>query len=184
MAVARDMRRCAVQALYQFDAGGADDPDRVRATLAASPGTDRSRSEGFKLAVSAWKSREQADADLAPFTPDWPTHRQPIIDRSILRLAWHEIVEAGTPPKVVINEAVELAREFSTDKSPLFINGVLDRFYKGRMPNADADAEAAENEGASELHHRAEDDAGAETEAGEVESAAPEHEHHQPPGSY
>ena len=160
MAVARDMRRCAVQALYQFDASGSEDPEAVRKTLESSPGTDRTRNEGFRLATGAWGQREQADAELAPYTPEWPTHRQPVIDRSILRLAWYEIVEAGTPPKVVINEAVELAREFSTEKSPLFINGVLDRFYKGRLPGEENDDDSAGDE------------------------AMREHEEHPPPGSY
>ena len=94
--------------------------------------------------------RSEADAEVTTLAPDWPTNRQPVVDRSILRLAYYEIVSGRTPPKVVINEAVELAREFSTDRSPMFINGVLDKIYKSRRddeaeaPNdADADADAA-----------------------------------------
>ncbi len=132
MPSARDVRRCALQALYQFDAGAAD-PQVVRGSLAESPGTGRAHDEGFDLACRAWACREEADRAVAAISPDWPTYRQPVIDRSILRLAWFEMASGRTPPKVVINEAVELAKEFSTSKSPMFINGVLDRLYKARF---------------------------------------------------
>jgi transcription antitermination protein NusB len=126
----RDVRRCAVQALYQFEAGSADEPETVKATLAESPGDERTHNEGFNLAREAWNARSDADAAVARLTPEWPTHRQPIVDRSILRLAYYEMHSGRTPPKVVINEAVELARELSTEKSPSFINGVLDKIYR------------------------------------------------------
>jgi N utilization substance protein B len=142
MSAARDLRRCALQALYQFDAGAADSPEIVRESLEQSPGGEAAHAEGFDLARAAWETREEADAAVAALAPDWPTYRQPAVDRSILRLAYHEIVSGRTPPKVAINEAVELAKEFSTEKSPLFINGVLDRIYKKRM-HACADGEDA-----------------------------------------
>jgi N utilization substance protein B len=129
MAQSRDIRRCAVQALYQFDAGN-DAPDVVRASLADSPGDENTHTEGFALARKAWEMKDDADRTVAALAPEWPTHRQPVIDRSILRLAFFEMKAGATPPKVAINEAIELAREFSTDKSPMFINGVLDKIYK------------------------------------------------------
>jgi 6,7-dimethyl-8-ribityllumazine synthase len=129
--LSRDIRRCALQAMYQFDAG-ADPAEAVRETLDESPGSAETHERGYQLAVRAWGRRESADAAVAAITPDWPTHRQPVVDRSILRLAFYEMTEGGTPPKVAINEAVELAKEFSTEKSPLFINGVLDKIYKAR----------------------------------------------------
>lgn len=132
MARSRDIRRCALQALYQFDTGSADTPEIVRDSLAQSAGDDDVHEKGFELAVRAWALHEEADAVVAKLAPDWPTYRQPVVDRSILRLAYFEITSIDTPPKVAINEAVELAKEFSTQKSPLFINGVLDKIYKSR----------------------------------------------------
>ena len=132
MARSRDIRRCALQALYQFDAGSADTPEIVRDSLAQSAGDDDVHEKGFELAVRAWALHEEADAVVAKFAPDWPTYRQPVVDRNILRLAYFEITSSDTPPKVAINEAVELAKEFSTQKSPLFINGVLDKIYKSQ----------------------------------------------------
>ncbi len=132
MARSRDIRRCALQALYQFDAGSADTPETVRASLAQSAGDDNVHEKGFDLAGRAWALHEEADAVVTKLAPDWPTYRQPVVDRSILRLAYFEITSPDTPPKVAINEAVELAKEFSTQKSPLFINGVLDKIYKSQ----------------------------------------------------
>ncbi len=132
MAASRDIRRCAVQALYQFDAGAEPGPI-VRESLRHSAGDPETHEQGYTLAVNSWAVHDEADAAVAELTPDWPTHRQPVVDRSILRLAFYEMAHAGTPPKVVINEAVELAREFSTEKSPLFVNAVLDRVYKSRF---------------------------------------------------
>lgn len=140
MAHSRDIRRCALQALYQFDISGSDTPEAmndVRQSLDDSPGTAQTHEKGFDLAVAAWRARQSADAAIASLTPDWPIYRQPVLDRNILRLAHYEMTEGGTPPKVAINEAVELAREFSTEKSPLFVNGVLDKVFRdmrSRMP--------------------------------------------------
>ena len=119
-----------MQGLYQFDAAGTDSPDIVRESLNASPGSAKTHDEGFALAQATWEHREEADAAVSALTPEWPIHRQPVIDRNLLRMAYYEMTSGRTPPKVAINEAVELAKEFSTEKSPMFINGVLDKLYK------------------------------------------------------
>ncbi len=146
MASGRDIRRCALQVMYQLDAGSAA-CESVRATLELdlSPGPAAVRDRGFEMATEAWALRQEADAVVAALTPEWPTHRQPVIDRNVLRLAYYELTRGETPPKVAINEAVELAREFSTEKSPTFVNGVLDRIYKKLQLSAAA-APAADNQ--------------------------------------
>ena len=134
MAEARDIRRCALQSLYQLDAhrDAADALSResLLESLADSAGDPETHMLGLSLAQRAWAKREEADEAVAALSPEWPTHRQPVIDRNILRLGYFEIVSGETPPKVAINEAVELAREFSTDKSPSFVNGILDKIMK------------------------------------------------------
>lgn len=141
MSTARDIRRCAVQALYQFDTGSADAPDVVLASLAESPGNDETHQQGLDVATRAWQTRADADAAVAALAPEWPTYRQPVIDRCILRLAYYEMHSGKTPPKVAINEAVELAKEFSTEKSPTFINGVLDKVYRSIKTKTEQPAE-------------------------------------------
>lgn len=126
----RDMRRCALQALYQFDAGNIDDPDMVRASLLESPGDAAIHEKGFDLAAMTWEFHEEADRRVAELATEWPTYRQPMVDRNLLRLAFYEMTEGGTPPKIAINEAIELAREYGGEKSPMFINGILDKIYR------------------------------------------------------
>ncbi len=125
----RDVRRCALQVMYQFDAGNTS-RDEVRSSLEGSRGDGVVHDEGLALAERAWDTHEEADRTVAELTPDWPTYRQPVVDRNILRLAYYEMTSGGTPPKVAINEAIELAKEFSTERSPMFINGVLDKLFR------------------------------------------------------
>lgn len=137
MATPRDIRRLAFQALYQLDArrdepaeavlsavmDEEDEPGRIEYT----PGEKR---KAFLLASQAFADRAAADAFMQEAAPDWPTHRQAAVDRAILRLAYHEMNSGHAPAKVAVNEAVELAKLFSTEKSPSFINGLLDKAMK------------------------------------------------------
>jgi len=154
MTSARGLRRCALQALYQFDAGN-DSEELVRRSLAESAGSEKIHEEGFRLAQAAWQMRKEADAAVSERTPDWPTHRQPAVDRCILRLAYYEIVTGHAPPKVAINEAVELAKAVSTEKASLFLNGVLDKIYRSLREEAERkdgpDPSSPQNESSPEL---------------------------------
>lgn len=140
MAWTRDIRRAALQALYQLDARDFDSQTwaDVRASLEGSPGEADTHNKAFELAKAAWSKHVEIDALVLANTPEWPTHRQPAVDRNILRLAIFEMLHSDTPPKVAINEAVELAREFSTERSPMFVNGVLDKIYKQEIRDAPA----------------------------------------------
>lgn len=69
--------------------------------------------------------QQPLDALISRFAPEWPIEQIAVIDRNLLRMALWEIGIAGTPMKVAINEAVELAKAFGADASPRFVNGVL-----------------------------------------------------------
>lgn len=133
---ARDVRRLAFQALFQLDACAESDPDELRAALeeiAAETAPDLERGDvgrALRLALDAYQRRRVADEAIAELAPAWPAPRQPAVDRAILRLAYHEMATGVTSPKVVVNEAVELAKRFSTERSPAFVNGVLDKILK------------------------------------------------------
>jgi len=142
----RNRRRVAIQGLYQLDNSGPQDEslvsnEAIREFIEDDEISEKVFEEGLHLARETWSHREAADADLTPLTPDWPLHRQPVVDRNLLRLAWYEMNKAGTPPKVVISESVDLAREFSTEQSPSFINGVLDRLYHDMIDAPDSSPE-------------------------------------------
>jgi N utilization substance protein B len=69
------------------------------------------------------------DELISTYSVGWTLDRMPVVDRNIVRLAAYELVWVdGTPDAVVIDEAVQLAKEFSTDESPSFVNGLLGRF--------------------------------------------------------
>jgi len=130
MAKPRDIRRLAFQALFQIDAHGGDD-SHVEGSLEAPEGfTASDMRKSLELARGAWAGREGADAELLTLAPTWPAHRQASVDRALLRLAHHEMTATRTHPKIVVNEAVELAKEFGGEKSPGFVNGLLDKILK------------------------------------------------------
>ncbi len=62
----------------------------------------------------------------------WGVDRLPVVDRNILRLSLYELLYTDTPPEVVINEAVELAKAYGTEQAPAVVNGILDRVWKER----------------------------------------------------
>lgn len=70
------------------------------------------------------------DETISSHSEHWRLERMPAVDRNILRMAVYEMLGEGTPPAVVIDEAIELARRFSGDESVKFINGVLDAVRK------------------------------------------------------
>ena len=142
MRVAKDWRRAALQALYILDRGGDPAPESLTAALEGSAATEADRAEGVDFALRTWECGRTLDDELNPLSPDWPLHRQPVLDRSILRLAALEMTESPEQWKVVISEAIDLAREFSTEESPRFINGVLDRLQRERQRNQDQSGEA------------------------------------------
>jgi N utilization substance protein B len=131
-------RQLAVQALFEIDSVGHQPGDVVDARLANplpdSLGSDREvvveeAAAGFLrwLVAGVVTNRAELDRIIATYAPEWPVDQLPIIDRNVMRLALFEIGcrESVTPAKVVINEAVELAKRFGGDTSPRFVNGVL-----------------------------------------------------------
>jgi transcription antitermination protein NusB len=124
-------RRLSFQLLYELEVGGIKDDHAETFVLhALSSITDLGPIAADKvraLTLGAFVGRAQADKVFAELAPDWPTHRQAAVDRAILRLGYYEIHSRTTPAKIAVNEAVELAKWFSTDKSPAFVNGLLDK---------------------------------------------------------
>lgn len=99
----------------------------------------RRRTDDLVDAVLA--AKESIDASLAGVVDHYAPERIDPVDRAILRLATHEILHGGTPAKVAINEAIELAKRFGTSDSSRFVNGVLDRIARKSDALTDAPAE-------------------------------------------
>ena len=122
-----------MQVLYLWDAQGSNDPVLAATAMEGVPGADdAARQIALEMAAGAWSQREATDLWVERLAPQWPPRRQPPVDRNILRLGVWEMTNTDTPPKVVIDEAVELAKEFSTENSPAFVNGILDAVFRER----------------------------------------------------
>ena len=115
MAEPRTIRRVAFQALFQMDATGETDAAIVIGPVAEERELSASEQDrACALAQSAFDGRASADAAVAQLAPEWPPHRQPAVDRNLLRLAHFEMTSGATQPKIAVSEAVKLAKEFST----------------------------------------------------------------------
>jgi len=79
-----------------------------------------------ELVSGVARHREEIDARITACARNWRVERMAAVDRNILRLATFELVYTQTPEAVALNEAVELARDFGGERSPAFVNGVLD----------------------------------------------------------
>ena len=144
----------AFQALFQLDARDGEDHAEIREGLEGYEPSDgrgeikpKDRDTAMATALAAWADRIEADREILALAPTWPSRRQPAVDRAILRLASHEMRKPGAQPKAIINECVEIAKSHSTDKSPAFINAVLDKLYKSLAPQPiPADPEGAKDD--------------------------------------
>jgi N utilization substance protein B len=128
-------REAALQMLYQTEVGRVSAHEAVVTYWPAhdSPQdlSDEARTFANGLVRGTLERVNEADALIASHARNWRLERMAIIDRLVLRLAIYEMLaEPGTPAKVIINEAIELARTFSGEDPVPFINGVLDAVRK------------------------------------------------------
>lgn len=150
MPTRRRAREVVIQLLYEDDLNPEQDVQVAETFL-------RKRLLGNRPLVAfsqdLWKNvikhRWEIDKSLSEIAENWSLRRMAAIDRNILRLATYEILMTDTPGRVVINEAVELAKRYGNHQSGQFVNGILDRVLK-QQASAEADASAAEGVQASE----------------------------------
>jgi transcription antitermination protein NusB len=126
----RHVREIAVQVLFAFDAQQDANAALADEVIRGAAPTDEAGRKAREYASAAWEQRKTADDWAVRLAPQWPTHRQPAVDRAILRVAIWELTNTKTPPKVVIDESIEIAKQFSTENSPSFVNAVLDAVLK------------------------------------------------------
>lgn len=119
-----------MQMLFQWDMSQ-QDPAKLEANFwKSAKAADKTREFANQLFEGAAKEITALDEIIGKHCENWRFERLAAIDRAILRLALHEMSSADTPPKVVLNEAVALAKKFSSAESSAFVNGVLDAVHK------------------------------------------------------
>jgi transcription antitermination factor NusB len=121
-----------MQALYQLDVQGSDLLPRLMGDFFYEEESDeRTRKLAWDWTNGTWEKVAECDELIAGSTIRWQFSRLSPVDRSILRLSVYQLKFCPEiPPKVVINEAIEMAKRYSTDKSGPFVNGVLDAVLK------------------------------------------------------
>ena len=120
-------RECAFQLLYQWQITGEPMGRVIEGFWKLRSGTAHMKAMAERLATGAQKRAEELDGAIADSASNWRLDRIATVDRTILRLGAYELLgEPETPPAVVLDEAVELAKRFGEADSPAFVNGVLD----------------------------------------------------------
>jgi N utilization substance protein B len=139
MAARHRSRKRALQVLFEWDMrGGAVDPaiKHYYETLYSEENENRPKPDKFmeELVRGTVASIGQIDQAIEQKSDHWRLSRMPVVDRNILRLAIYELTVSGVPAPIVIDEALELARQFSADESIPFINGILDAVRRETVP--------------------------------------------------
>ncbi|WP_289136213.1 transcription antitermination factor NusB [uncultured Brevibacillus sp.] len=126
----RTAREKAVQCLFQIDM--AEVPVKEAVALVMEESEEKAEYLRYLL-DGVLKNLAEIDAEIKKYLRGWQLERIANVDRAILRLAFYEIMfEAETPDKVVMNEAIEIAKLFSDEQSHRYINGVLSSFLQTR----------------------------------------------------
>jgi N utilization substance protein B len=148
----RKARECALQMLFAADIAGAV-PDEVLRTywteLDDSETEEVAREFATRLAAGTLANLDALDERIRSRAEHWRIPRMAIVDRNILRLAVYEFLYEPTPRTVAINEALEIARRFSTYEATQFINGILDAIKRDldeQQPQEDMESEESESE--------------------------------------
>ncbi|MBI4325168.1 MAG: transcription antitermination factor NusB [Chloroflexi bacterium] len=159
MGMRREARERAVQFLFQHDLNPPEDLEAAlshfwesqrTAAISEDKGKASWGQKAEALPVSAEEAalrqfaeplirgtlehRDQLDAEIKKYAINWDLHRMAVVDRNVLRLAIYEMLHRDDiPPVVSINEAVDIAKKFSTEESGKFVNGLLDRVKRDLM---------------------------------------------------
>jgi transcription antitermination factor NusB len=130
-------REHALQILYQLDLRGPEVIEEVDELLGEVTKDDEVVAFARELVLGTWEHRARIDQCIEQVATNWELPRMAAVDRNILRLATYELVFCEQiPPLVSINEAIEMAKKFSTKNSGPFVNGILDNIRMKCAPAA------------------------------------------------
>ena len=130
MSLRSKSREFGMQMLFQWDMSQQDFAKLEGKFWKGAKAAEQTRTFANQLFEGAAHDASALDELIASHVENWRLERISAIDRAILRLALHEMRATDTPPKVVINEAVELAKKFSSEEAGGFVNGILDSYRK------------------------------------------------------
>lgn len=125
-------RVLALQSLYEADFRAIkNDCEKILERHLTNLEIDGENTDFAKeLVKGTAETKDSIDSEIEEVAPEWPINNVAVLDRNILRMSIYELKNMETPPKVVINEAIELAKSFGSETSSKFINGVLGTVYR------------------------------------------------------
>jgi len=137
MGARRKARECALQMLFQFDLARQPVDELIRTYWGElAEAADDVREFANDLVIGVVNHLDEIDERIRHRTEHWRISRMAVVDRNLLRLAVYEFVyQANTPKTVAINEALEIARRFSTHEATQFVNGILDAIKRDMETN-------------------------------------------------
>ncbi|MBI4850568.1 MAG: transcription antitermination factor NusB [Acidobacteria bacterium] len=144
MGARRKARECALQMLFQYDIARPKVEDLIKTyweemcETAVSESSSEITDFATNLVVGTIAHQEEIDDRISNRAANWRISRMAVVDRNLLRMAVYEFFyEPNTPKTVIINEALEIARRFSTYEATQFINGILDGIKRDLEQNSD-----------------------------------------------
>ncbi|MEN6317304.1 MAG: transcription antitermination factor NusB [Syntrophaceae bacterium] len=126
----RKAREIALQVLYELDVLNITVNEAVRLFWNNFDAPEESKKFSTLLIEGTWDKREQIDSLISSCSENWSLARMSRVDRNILRMAVYELLHCpDIPPKVTLNEAIDIAKLYGSENSGSFINGILDAVY-------------------------------------------------------
>jgi N utilization substance protein B len=135
----RKAREVALQVLYELDVQEIALREAIDLFWANFDAPEEARKFSTLLIEGTWNDREKIDALISGSSENWTISRMSRVDKSILRMAVYELLHCqDIPPKVTLNEAIDLGKVYGSENSGAFINGILDALY-GELRKKDED---------------------------------------------
>ena len=127
----RSSRELTLKFLYQLEMNKGNIEEQMKIFIERNSSHGEVEDFMESLVKSIYKEMEEIDKIIQECSDNWILERMTVIDRNILRMGTCELLfDFLTPPKVVINEAIDIAKKYGNEDSPEFINGILDKIYK------------------------------------------------------
>lgn len=125
-------RECALKVLYQIEMTSRSPENALEAFWEQeSEHPEDVRDFAARIVIGIYENLSRIDEKLGEYATNWQLNRMAVIDRNVLRMGLYELKSGGDiPPKVAINEAVELAKKYGDHDSSKFVNGILDKVHK------------------------------------------------------
>lgn len=139
MARRRQAREAALQLLYQRDLNPDTSQYAARESLDDLLPKEELREFAWQLYVGAVAELEAIDARIVEVAENWSISRMAPTDRNVIRMGYYEMARMGTPAAVVLDECVELARDFGNASSSSFVNGILDKLIPNEEKSVETD---------------------------------------------